>query len=186
MHFYVGLHQPSDARRFIAARCCISVRRLRDRKTDLAVGEWLRDSGAFTELRDYGRYRQPVSSYAAAIRRWSRCGHLVAAVAQDYMCEPAILQQTGLTVADHQRLTIARYDELRGHVPHTTYILPVLQGSQPHEYAQHVRAYGRRLPTGAWVGVGSLCSRSRNPAKIVRCCRPSRPRGPICACTASV
>lgn len=72
MHFYVGLHQPSDARHF--DRCMVSVSRLRDRKGDFAVGEWMMDSGAFMELKLFGTYRDSVSAYAAHIRRWRRCG----------------------------------------------------------------------------------------------------------------
>lgn len=37
MQFFVGLHQPSDARRFSAS--FISVNRLRGRKSDFEVGD---------------------------------------------------------------------------------------------------------------------------------------------------
>src|SRR5690349_17486581 len=104
LRFYIGLHQPCDAHRF--ARCMVSVKRLRDRVGDFAVDEWMLDSGAFTELRDFGRYRDDVEVYAAQVNRWRRCGRLVAASSQDYMCEPFILQKTGMGIAEHQRLTI--------------------------------------------------------------------------------
>jgi len=163
MHFYVGLHQPSDARNF--ERCMVSISRLRNRLSDFSVGEWMMDSGAFMELKLFGRYRDSVAVYAAHIRRWSRCGRLVAAVAQDYMCEPFMLARTGLSVADHQRLTISRYDALMGERT-GVYILPVLQGYQPAEYVSHVRQYGARIETGAWVGVGSICKRNGDPDAI--------------------
>jgi hypothetical protein len=156
MKFYVGLHQPSDAKHF--ATCMVSVNRLRGRTSDFAVGEWMMDSGAFMELKVHGHYRHSPAEYAEQINRWKSCGTLVAAVAQDYMCEPFMLAQTGLTVADHQRRTIERYDEL---VPLTdVYILPVLQGYQPQEYVSHIRQYGERLTQGMWVGVGSVCKRN--------------------------
>jgi hypothetical protein len=46
-------------------------------------------------------------------------------------------------------------------------ILPVLQGFAPAEYVAHLRAYGTRLPRGAWVGVGSVCKRQGSPAAIL-------------------
>lgn len=143
----------------------VSVSRLRERKSDFAVSEWMLDSGAFMELKLFGQYRDSVGAYAAQIRRWSQCGRLVAAVAQDYMCEPFMLQRTGLDVAEHQRLTIERYDAL---IREETgvYVLPVLQGYKPAEYVQHLAQYGQRLSPGAWVGVGSVCKRNGDPAAI--------------------
>jgi hypothetical protein len=60
--FYVGLHQPSDAWRFILA--CISINRLRKRKKPITCADVLVDSGAFTELFLYGQYRHGVEAYA--------------------------------------------------------------------------------------------------------------------------
>lgn len=122
------------------------------------------DSGAFTTIAKYGQYPHPVSEYAWHIRRFASQG-LVAAVAQDYMCEPAMLAKTGLTVADHQRLTIERYDALLAENT-GVYILPVLQGYAPADYVAHVSAYGERLAPNAWVGVGSVCKRQGNPSAI--------------------
>ncbi len=157
MIFYPGLHQPSDAQHF--ERCMVSVARLRKRKSDFSVGEWMMDSGAFMELKLFGAYRDSVSAYADQIRRWANCGQLVAAVAQDYMCEPFMLDRTNLTVEAHQRLTVERYDELLSEET-GVYILPVLQGYEPAEYIDHIRQYGTRLAYGAWVGVGSVCKRN--------------------------
>lgn len=170
MQFYVGLHQPSDAKHF--DRCMVSVSRLRDRVSDFKVGEWMMDSGAFMELKLFGRYRDSVETYADHIRRWARCGRLVAAVGQDYMCEQFMLDRTGLDTVTHQRLTIERYDALLAENT-GTYILPVLQGYKPDEYVQHLRDYGDRFPpptwdgetqrwVGPWVGVGSICKRNSN------------------------
>lgn len=163
MRFFTGLHQPSDCKHFDA--CFVSVNRIAKRKGPFVVGDWIMDSGAFTEISKHGRYRMPVSDYAAQIRRWKDNGNLLAAVTQDYMCEPHILAKTGLMVAEHQRLTIERYDAL---VAEDTgvYILPALQGWHPHEYAEHVRQYGERLPHGAWVGVGGVCKRQGDPNAI--------------------
>jgi len=163
MQFYIGLHQPSDARHF--TRCMVSVSRLRDRRSDFQASEWMMDSGAFMELKLFGAYRDTVATYAAQIRRWARCGRLIAAVAQDYMCEPFMLARTDMDVATHQRLTIERYDALL--MEQTgVYILPVLQGHAPSEYLAHLAQYGARLADGAWVGVGSVCKRNGDPSAI--------------------
>lgn len=164
MRFFIGIHQPSDAKHFDAA--FVSVNRLRNRKSNFAVGDWIMDSGAFSTIATHGGYPHPVEEYAAHVKRWKSNGNLLAAVAQDYMCEPAMLAKTGLTVKDHQRLTIERYDALL-RCETGCYILPVLQGYEPEEYVEHIRQYGTRLKRGAWVGVGSICKRNNSPCLIL-------------------
>lgn len=164
MRFFVGIFQPSDAHRVDAA--FISVSRLRSRKSGFRVGDWIMDSGAFSELALHGGYREPVETYAAHIKRFAGNGNLLAAVAQDYMCEPFMLAKTGLTIADHQRLTIERYDALLRCDTGGVYIMPVLQGYAPEDYVSHIRQYGARLGAGMWVGVGSVCKRNGDPASI--------------------
>lgn len=171
--FLVGLHQPSDAKHFDFA--CISINRLWGRKKPLGPVLVLVDSGAFMELLLHGEYRESVEAYAAELYRLWTDGvvRILAAVAQDYMCEAFMLAKTGLTIADHQRLTIERYDALvaalerlfGGVVPFR--VLPVLQGYAPADYVRHVHAYGDRLAEGMWVGVGSVCKRNGSPEKIV-------------------
>jgi hypothetical protein len=162
VRFFVGLHQPSDAKHFDSA--FINVARLRPRKT-MVANDWILDSGAFTEISKHGRYRWPPGDYAEEIRRWSKTGNLLAAVAQDYMCEDEALKATGLSVLDHQRLTIERYDTLLALDP-GVYVMPVIQGYTPTEYAQHIHAYGARLKSGAWVGLGSICKRNGDVGAI--------------------
>lgn len=166
MKFFVGLHQPSDAQHF--DRCFVSVNRLRNRKSSFKVSDWIMDSGAFTTIAKHGGYPLPVEAYADDIR--SICGRqlhgrLLAVVAQDYMCEAWMLDKTGLTVHDHQRLTIERYDALLArHLG--VYIMPVLQGHAASDYVHHIRMYGPKLLHGAWVGVGSICKRNGNPQAV--------------------
>lgn len=170
MRFYIGLHQPSDARHF--PRVCISVNRVRGRRSSVLIGHEnsgsaLLDSGAFTELAAHGCYRHSVQEYAADVRRLRRLINLDACVAQDYMCEPFMVQKTGLSVAEHQRLTIERYDALLAcDLP--CYVLPVLQGFDASDYSRHIDAYGPRLEPHMWVGVGSVCKRNSQPASVAR------------------
>lgn len=163
MRFFTGLHQPSDAKHFDAA--FVSVNRLRNRKGPFEVGDWIMDSGAFSELSIHGRYRFPVEEYADQIVRWRNNGNLLAAVSQDWMCERFILDKTGFTVLDHQRFTIERYDEILARRT-GVYIMPVLQGYDPEDYVRHIRMYGDRLKPGMWVGVGSVCKRNGDPRAI--------------------
>ena len=163
MKFYVGLHQVSQAKYF--DRCFISVNRLVNRKSDFAVHEWILDSGAFSQIYTAGQHI-PVEEYAEHIKRWSRCGNMIAAVTQDYMCEPFILGKTGRTILEHQQMTIDRYKQLFELVD-DVYIMPVLQGYHEDDYMRHIDMYGDLLKPGMWVGVGSVCKRNTNPAGII-------------------
>lgn len=164
MRFFVGLHQPSDAAK-VRVPAFISVNRLRKRLGAFKVGEWIMDSGAFSTILRHGGYPEGPEEYAEQVNRWGSNGRMLAAVSQDYMCEPKMLELTGLTIEDHQRLTIARYDSLLHRVTEH-YIMPVLQGYSPESYADHLNQYGSRLKNGAWVGVGSVCKRNGNPRAI--------------------
>jgi hypothetical protein len=173
MKFYVGLHQPSDAKQFECA--CISINRLRGRKKPVGCPDVLLDSGAFTELEQFGEYRHAELDYAAELWRLHCAGvvNIVAAVSQDYMCEPFMLRKTGLSIDAHQWLTIHRYINLTYWLrtlfagPPPFHLMPVLQGYSPSDYVRHLRMYGDLLPRGAWVGVGSVCKRQGNPSLII-------------------
>jgi hypothetical protein len=173
-NFYIGLDDVYYAWRF--EKCFISINRLRERKSPFKVNNWIMDSGAFTEITEHGRYRNSPEVYAGEIDTWRACGNMELAVSQDYMCEPLALKSTGLTVTDHQRLTIERYDRLRAAT--TAPLMPILQGWTPKDYIAHIGQYGDRLTSGMRVGVGSVCKRNDNPAVIeyilrqIHDCRP--------------
>ena len=165
MKFYVGMHMPSKADK--VEKAFVSVNVIKNRKSGFPVGDWIMDSGAFTTIAKHGYYPEPVKAYADQIRRWKNNGNLVAAVSQDYMCEDIMLKKTGLTIEDHQRLTIERYDALIAEET-GVYIMPVLQGYSPQSYVEHIQQYGKRLVQGAYVGVGSVCKRNSSPSSIVQ------------------
>lgn len=166
--FWIGMHNVAHCRYF--DRTFVSANQLRTRTTGFAVGgAWIMDSGAFTEVTTHGGYRSTPEAYAGEVVRWAMTRTLRAAVSQDYMCEDFVLQKTGLSVADHQRLTTLRYDALAtelGRRHCATTILPVLQGYAPSEYVTHIAAYGPRLTSGMWVGVGSVCKRNADPGAV--------------------
>ncbi len=160
----MGLHQPSDAQHF--DRAFISVNRVRGRRKIVPAKEWILDSGAFREIEQFGSYRHEPAEYAAEINRLAAINSgMIAAVSQDWMCEPHMLRRTGLTTEDHQRLTIERYDTLLPLV-HGVYLMPVLQGYTIDDYLSHIDQYGDRLKPGMWVGVGSVCKRNGDVRQI--------------------
>jgi len=163
MKFYVGLHQPADACHF--ERAFISVNRVRGRIKPISCDEWIMDSGAFREIEQFGGYRHPPAAYAAEVNRLAAINPgLKAAVSQDYMCEKIMLDKTGLTVEDHQRLTIERYDALKPLV--NVYLMPVLQGYSVQSYVDHLEQYGSRLVFSSYVGVGSVCKRNGDITQV--------------------
>lgn len=87
----MGLHQPHDAAHF--DRAFISVNRVRGRKKPVPSSDWIMDSGAFREIELFGRYRHGPEEYAAEVNRLAAINPgLKVAVAQDYMCEPFMLE----------------------------------------------------------------------------------------------
>lgn len=168
--FFIG-SSPSMASRIInpdspAAGAMISLNQLAGRVSDFDVGAWILDSGAFTKISSLGEYPHAVEWHYRQICRWSRCGNLLIAVAEDYMCEPVVLARTGLTVQRHQELSLERYDKLIGLAPPVP-IMPVVQGYRVDEYILHLQMYGNRLLPGQWVGVGSVCRRNGSPLEVL-------------------
>lgn len=159
----MGLHQPGHAAHF--ARCMVSANRLRGRRSEFPASEWIMDSGAFTTVTTFGGFPHPPEEYAETVLRFKGCGRLLRAVSQDYMCEESALAATGITVEEHQQLTIERYRRLRD-LCGEDLVMPVLQGRSPDDYAHCLDLYGSLLPAGAWAGVGSLCRRNGSPSEV--------------------
>src|SRR6185312_12778331 len=100
MLFYVGMDHPADAGR--VERAFISINAIRGRKKPVPSERWIMDSGAFQELLLFGAYRETPEVYAAEVNRLAAINPgLEAAVSQDFMCEPFMVEKTGLTLADH-------------------------------------------------------------------------------------
>lgn len=162
--FYVGLHQPADAPHF--ERAFISINRVRGRKKPVPAKDWILDSGAFREIEHFGGYRHEPSEYATEVNRLAATNPgLTAVVSQDWMCEPFIVEKTGLSIEEHQRRTIERYDALLPLIQ-TVYLMPVLQGYSLQSYLNHIDQYGDRLTRGMYVGVGSICKRNGDMRQI--------------------
>lgn len=143
----------------------LSLNRLERRKKDFTANHWILDSGAFTRISS-GRGHAPINDYADQAARWSTCGTLDAVVTQDFMCEPHILAITGMTVSAHQDLTTQNYLALNTLLTPAIYVMPVIQGYTPQDYADHTAALSPHLKPNSWTGVGTLCKRQGSPDRI--------------------
>lgn len=162
MKFYLGTHMPhwlrdSDVPLFVSHR-----RLARNKSVPRAVCSWALDSGGFTELAKFGGWATGPHEYATAVRRYrDEVGMMEWAAPQDWMCEPGMIEKTGLSVRAHQALTLRNFVQLRQIAPDLPFI-PVLQGWTLDDYLDHVDAYGAAgfdLTTFDLVGVGSVCRR---------------------------
>lgn len=169
----------------------VSHRRLLDAaRLHPATVDWALDSGGFTEVRDFGRFRTTPAEYVRAVARYDReVGRLEWAAPQDWMCEPAIIRGgilngqrvagTGLDVAGHQRLTVANFTELQdlwdreaelGNADGDSPFMPVLQGWEAGDYLRCADLYdaaGVRLEDYPLVGLGSVCRRN-TPSELMK------------------
>jgi hypothetical protein len=160
--FYLGTHQPhwlgrTDVPLFVSRRTLAPRRRM-----PRARGRWALDSGGFTELSMYGRWETSAAQYVADVRRIiAGVGRPDFAAPRDWMCEPWIIRQTGLTVAEHQRRTVADYLDVRDRAPELPWA-PVLQGWSLDDYLRCIDLYERAgvgLAALPVVGVGTVCRR---------------------------
>ncbi|MCO1575914.1 hypothetical protein M8C13_09105 [Crossiella sp. SN42] len=165
MKFYLGTHQPSWLACDLGIPLMVSHRRLAGRRRlPRASSEWALDSGGFSELGLYGTWVTSAKDYVVAVRRYAEeIGNLTWAAPMDWMCEPAMLAKTKLTVLDHQQLTVDNFLRLRDLAPELP-IVPVVHGDTAQSYLRCVDLYeanGIRLGDYPTVGVGSVCRRQR-------------------------
>ena len=161
--FYLGAHQPHWLWRS-AFPLFVSHRQLARRARSLrpAACRWALDSGGFTELTMHGRWVTSAEAYAEAVTSYAdHIGGLDFAAPMDWMCEPFMLERTGLSIAEHQQRTVANYLELRQLAPGLPFI-PVLQGWRLADYlacADLYQSAGVDLAELPRVGLGSVCRR---------------------------
>lgn len=132
-----------------------------------AVVNWFMDSGAYSELNKYGKWRISPLEYARSTARIDNAiGRMEWAAPMDMMCEPWILEKTGLTEYQHQIRTINNFLVLTEIWPELSDTdcpyMPVLQAA-PGSYEghlEHADMYadaGVNLADYPVVGVGSVC-----------------------------
>ncbi len=183
--FYLTTHKPGWLwREDTEVPLFVSHRRLAEHvHLNPATVPWALDSGGFTEVTQFGGWRTSPQEYVAAVARYDReIGRLEWAAPQDWMCEPAVIHGgmidgrripgTGLTLAEHQRRTVANFTELenlwsqlRESDPEMglSPFMPVLQGWDPEDYLRCADLYdeaGVHLEDYPLVGLGSVCRRN--------------------------
>lgn len=162
MRFFLGTHLPNWLEQ-TSVPLFLSTRRLSGYRTlPVALGPVAIDSSGYSELSMHGDWKLTAKQYVHDVRRYrDEVGQIAWAAAQDWMCEPWVIAKTGLSIQEHQDLTIASYIELRGMAPDITWA-PVLQGWTMTDYVRHLDSYARwkidlfKLPV---VGLGSVCRR---------------------------
>lgn len=164
MKFYLGTHRPNWLGK-LAVPLFVSHRQLSGRqKLAPAVADWALDSGAFSELQMHGRFTYTPRSYATAARRYAEeIGRLDWCAPQDWMCEPFMVDKTGLTVDEHLHRTVGNYLDLMAIDP-TLPWAPVVQGFSLTDYENCISLYetaGVVLADLPVVGIGSVCRRQK-------------------------
>jgi hypothetical protein len=168
---YLGSHHATTRWWALGVPLFVSVRVLGKRKRlPVAFAPWALDSGGFTELQR-GRWSTTETEYVEHVERLRGIGRLAWVAPQDWMCEPFMLANTGLTVREHQERTVASFLSLRARLG--PLVVPVLQGYAPREYDRCVELYrdaGVDLSAEPVVGLGSVCRRSatREAVRLVR------------------
>lgn len=179
--FYLGISEPRwHTLVDVKGPTFISAYRLRSRdrksphpRSTAAMHPWAFDSGAFSMIACKGRWDISVADYVAQRSKYpTEFGEPDWSAAQDYMCETKALNATGLSIRQHQLLTVSRYRRLVQAAPNR-YWVPVLQGWEEDDYLRHVDDYERagvRLHELPLVGVGSTCRRqgTRSAGRIYR------------------
>lgn len=138
-----------------------------------AAVPWCMDSGGFTQLQRFGTWTLTAAEYVTEVRRIiDGVGVMPQWIApQDWMCERAVIDGgqmgpmrfagTHLSVAEHQRRTVANGIELRDLAPDLPWIY-VVQGDDLPSYLRCIDMYtkaGVDLTTEPVVGLGSVCRR---------------------------
>lgn len=164
---FLGVHRPS----WLALNgppLMVSLNTLPKTKGHRAVVPWFLDSGGFTELQKYGRWRTTAAEHVERCARAAEsCGMPAHISPQDWMCEPPMIHGapgfvgTGLSVTEHQERTVQNYLDLVALAPGLPWV-PVLQGWAVDDYHRCADLYsvaGVDLVAQPLVGVGSVCRR---------------------------
>lgn len=163
MRFYLGTHCPNHVAE-AEGDWFLSRYRLFKRKSlpRPLSGHVVVDVGGFTALDNDGDYPITDREWAAEARRYHQeMGGVDWFPPRDWMCEPWIVNKTGLSVREHQTRTLHSYLDLVQIAPDLPWA-PVLQGWEVGDYERHVDLYldhGVSLIQQPIVGVGSVCRR---------------------------
>lgn len=161
--FYLGTHVLNHIEKSTVPMF-VSFRQLRKRKKkpfNQSAKVYV-DSGGFSELSINGRWTISPEEYVMELERLQGLGlNIEWAAQQDWMCEDFMLEKTGLSIRDHQRLTVMNFLKLKK-LNSSIDFIPVLQGQTLDDYFSHFEMFeehGVQLRKEKVVGVGSVCRR---------------------------
>lgn len=170
--FFLGTHQPHWLARTAVPLFVSDVTLRKYKALPHAAGKWALDSGGFSELQIHGRWTVSAADYVERVRRYrDEIGGLQWAAIQDWMCEPFMIEKTGLSIREHQIRSVESLVTLRSMAPDLPWA-PVLQGWTGGDYLDCAELYESRgfdLRDESIVGVGSVCRRQHtiNAARIL-------------------
>lgn len=141
-------------------------------KLPRASAPWVLDCG-INEIMSAGKHLTTAEEYAADVRRYvAEVGRLEWVGPQDWPGAARVLALTGLTVQEHQLLTIESVKTLRRSLGDLVDVLAVVTGDTPEDYERHIEMYfaaGIDLTREKLVGVGALLGRPAGEiARIIR------------------
>lgn len=116
----------------------------------------------------FGGWQTTVPEYVDAVRRYqSEIGALVWAAPMDWMCEPWIIEKTGLSVREHQERTVQNFLDLEAAwgLANDPPFIPVLQGWTLEDYRRCLELYCEAGVGGPLFGLGSVCRRQHTNAR---------------------
>ena len=134
----------------------ISVRTLFKRATGITKPkqEWFMDSGAFTYLKENGKFPYTVGSYLGAVSKFNPSYF----ACMDWCCEPSVRIRTKHTVDAHIALTVESGMELIDFDKNR--FVMVIQGWEWNDYIsclEQIKEQGLFTPV---MGVGTICGRT--------------------------
>ena len=155
--FYPGVathEQMSYVPRFM-----VSYRKIRRGLTIPSDGkEWILDSGAFNEIKIHGNFTFSIEDYLVSVEKLQPSIFVI----MDYMCEPFMLEKTGLSVRQHQKLTSLNHQQikdLRQRMGLNVPIMGVIQGWTLEDYLWHIDHLKSQNLIEDKMGLGSFCRR---------------------------
>jgi len=154
LKIYYGVHQKPETD--IVEYPMVSFRTMMKRKSSLIKSgkEWFLDSGAFTFLKQYGKFPFTYGEYLGCVSRFKPSLY----ANMDWCCEPSVRNRTKHTVDTHIALTVENgmqlidFDKER--------FVMVIQGWEWEDYiscCEMIREQGLFTPV---MGVGTICGRT--------------------------
>lgn len=160
VEFFVGvwtLRQLQQTEKFM-----FSFKRIRNRKDKIPTmpnQRWIMDSGAFSEISLNGKYTYSVDEYLNCVLE----NEPNIFVTMDWMCEPHIIEKTGLSIKDHLNRTIDAHIKIKEKIDHMNIksdFMGTIQGWKIDDYLKCIDMLKEHGLIEEHLGIGSICRRN--------------------------